>query len=477
MYALGKPGTADFVVRVRRQGGTWKWIGYGGCRPWVVVDGLEATSWRLASKTLDPGTRKVSISFITGECARFERAEVTTTASAVTITVFLRTIPTDAARRRLRRRRLHEPAGGRAHRAARPAGAAGRRHRAGRDGPAQVTCWRFPRCPAVREGRAAGHRPGSGDRETHRRSDSTITGCLLAGKGVRGLVTVVSASSAATRDGGASFISMLRALSPRRRLLVVAVALVTVAGGLAVVALRLAGGPDGGGAGTATTVTPVVLVPGYGGAPASLATLERRLRTPLRPVVVADLPDRGTGEIDASVRALGRTVEATGARAVDLVGYSAGGIVVRAWLRQDGNAARARHVVLLGSPNHGTELAALAGTVDASLCVDTCADLATGSRFLARLNAGDETPPGPDYTSVWTQRDQVVTPPASARLRGAVNVRVQDVCADASFGHSGLVRDPLALGLVVRTVDGGLPATPRPADCLPLRALGALAPP
>jgi triacylglycerol esterase/lipase EstA (alpha/beta hydrolase family) len=134
-------------------------------------------------------------------------------------------------------------------------------------------------------------------------------------------------------------------------------------------------------------------------------------------------------------------------------------------------------VVLLGSPNHGTELAALAGTVDASLCVDTCADLATGSRFLARLNAGDETPPGPDYTSVWTQRDQVVTPPASARLRGAVNVRVQDVCADASFGHSGLVRDPLALGLVVRTVDGGLPATPRPADCLPLRALGALAPP
>src|SRR6266545_356301 len=183
---------------------------------------------------------------------------------------------------------------------------------------------------------------------------------------------------------------MLRGLSPRRRLLVVAVALVTVAGGLAVVALRLAGGPDGGGAGTATTVTPVVL---------------------------------------------------------------------------------------LGSPNHGTELAALAGTVDASLCVDTCADLATGSRFLARLNAGDETPPGPDYTSVWTQRDQVVTPPASARLRGAVNVRVQDVCADASFGHSGLVRDPLALGLVVRTVDGGLPATPRPADCLPLRALGALAPP
>src|SRR6266542_3052935 len=201
--------------------------------------------------------------------------------------------------------------------------------------------------------------------------------------------------------------AMLRALSPRRRLLVVAVALVVVATAGLAVALRLAG-PRERDAETAPAVTPVVLVPGYGGTPASLSTLERRLRTPLRPVVVADLPDRGTGEMDASVRALGRTVAATGARKVDLVGYSAGGIVVRAWLRQGGNAARARHVVLLGSPNHGAELATLAG-----------------SSFLARLNAGGETPPGPDFVSVWTQRDQTVTPPDSALLQGAVNVRVQ----------------------------------------------------
>lgn len=92
-FALGKPGTVSFHVRVHRQGGTWKWVGYGGCRPRVVVDGLQATSWQLASKTLDPGTRKVPVTFITGECARFERAEVSTTASAVTITVFLRTVP------------------------------------------------------------------------------------------------------------------------------------------------------------------------------------------------------------------------------------------------------------------------------------------------------------------------------------------------------------------------------------------------
>ncbi|HKF00451.1 MAG TPA: lipase [Actinomycetes bacterium] len=268
---------------------------------------------------------------------------------------------------------------------------------------------------------------------------------------------------------------MLRATSPRRRLLVAGAATAVAAAGLAV-ALRAAATTGGDGT-PSPAVVPVVLVPGYGGTPASLATLERRLRGLHRPLLVASLPDRGTGAMDASVRALDRAVgRAGGGARVDLVGYSAGGIVVRAWLRQDGNAARARTVVLLGSPNHGAELAGLAAAVDSSGCADTCADLAPGSGLLTRLNAGDETPPGPRYVSVWTQADQTVTPPASARLDGAVNVRVQDVCADAAFGHGGLVRDPLALGLVVRAVDDGLARPPAPGDCLALRTLGAPGP-
>lgn len=90
LYGLGKPGTVTFAVRVRRQGTHWKWIGYGGCRPRVVKPGLEATSWRLASRALDPGTRAVTVSFVTGECVGFDHAEVATTAGAVTIVVFLR---------------------------------------------------------------------------------------------------------------------------------------------------------------------------------------------------------------------------------------------------------------------------------------------------------------------------------------------------------------------------------------------------
>src|SRR5919108_562501 len=105
----------------------------------------------------------------------------------------------------------------------------------------------------------------------------------------------------------------------------------------------------------------------------------------------------------------------------------------------------------------GPDLAGAAAAVDTRLCAGSCAQLVPGSALLARLNRGDETPAGPAFTSIWTASDQTVTPPTSANLRGAVNVRLQDVCADAGVGHGGLVRDPLTLGLVVRALEGALP--------------------
>ena len=65
-----------------------------------------------------------------------------------------------------------------------------------------------------------------------------------------------------------------------------------------------------------------------------------------------------------------------------------------------------------------------------------------------RLNT-DETPDGPAWVSVWTTQDQIVTPPESARLDGAVNIPVQGVCADAVVGHGELPTDRLVQGLVL----------------------------
>jgi len=263
----------------------------------------------------------------------------------------------------------------------------------------------------------------------------------------------------------------LSSLSPRRRLLVAGVVLALAAAVALAAVLALRPGPARGRGGE----VPVLLVPGLNGTASSLGTLAGRLRAGGRRVVVVELPDRGAGDLAADARVLARAADGTGAASVDLVGYSAGGIVVRAFLADRGGAARTRRVVLLGTPNHGTDLAGAAAAVDTRLCAGSCAQLVPGSALLARLNRGDETPAGPAFTSIWTAGDQTVTPPASASLQGAVNVRLQDVCADAGVGHGGLVRDPLVLGLVVRALDGTLPRPPAPAECAALRASGALA--
>src|SRR5204863_10178951 len=101
-----------------------------------------------------------------------------------------------------------------------------------------------------------------------------------------------------------------------------------------------------------------------------------------------------------------------------------------------------------------------------------CRQLVPGSALLAALNQGDETPPGPTWTTVWSADDSVVTPPASARLAGAVNVELQDVCPDAHVDHGELASDPLAIGLVLRALQGRLERVPGERDCAGLRALG-----
>jgi triacylglycerol lipase len=263
-------------------------------------------------------------------------------------------------------------------------------------------------------------------------------------------------------------------VSPRRRALAVAAALVLVLAAAVAAAARF-GGPGRRGAPEAVrraAEVPVLVVPGYNGTAASVGTLAARLRAAGREVVAVDLPDRATRDLRDSAEALGAAVDRTGAARVDLVGYSAGGVVIRLWLADPARALHARRVVLLGTPNHGTELAGAAAALDPGMCGSVC-QMAPGSGLLAQLNRGDETPPGPEFISIWTALDQTVVPPATAALEGATNIRLQDVCPSARLGHGDLVTSPLALGLVVEAVEGTLPEDPGTGDCAALRATGA----
>jgi len=268
---------------------------------------------------------------------------------------------------------------------------------------------------------------------------------------------------------------MLRTLAPRRRLFLGGVAAVVVVLG-AVAGLRACRGGPAVPSGFPDQRRPgsVLLVPGYGGGQGALSVLAARIRHDGRTARVVSLPGDGTGDLAAQAAtldaAVGRELRA-GAPSVDVIGYSAGGVVVLLWVADRGGAHLARRVITLGSPLHGARLAAVGSVVAPGACPTACQQLAPGSDLLRRLD-GIPLPPALPWLSVWTRNDQTVQPPESARLSGAVNVAVQDVCPEAAVQHGELPTDPLVTGLVLAGLGTAALTAPGPGDCAALRARG-----
>lgn len=262
---------------------------------------------------------------------------------------------------------------------------------------------------------------------------------------------------------------MLRSLAPARRRLVLLLIAVLVAALVLTVVTVLRHRTSAVATVDQSRRGPVMLVPGYGGSTTGLSVLAARLQAAGRATDVVYLPGGGTGDLAAQATALGAAVRAelarTGASTVDVVGYSAGGVVTRMWVRDDGGDRLARRVVTLGSPQHGTQVAGLGAAFAPSACPLACRQLVPDSDLLNALNSGDETPPGPTWVSVYTTVDQVVQPPDSARLDGALNFTVQSVCASSTVQHGDLPTDRTVEGIVLAELSGDAPVRLSSADC------------
>jgi pimeloyl-ACP methyl ester carboxylesterase len=260
-------------------------------------------------------------------------------------------------------------------------------------------------------------------------------------------------------------------LSPRRRLLLGAVALLLVAL-VATLVVRVV--KPGRPVAAPPRPGPVLLVPGYGGGRESLSVLAGRIRATGRTAEVLTLPGDGTGDLVVQAEALAAAVAravAGGAGSVDVIGYSAGGVVAWVWATRHGGAQLARRVVTLGAPMHGARLAALASWLGSGICPPACQQLVPGSGLLAELDR-EPVPAGLGWLSLWTANDETVTPPDSARLAGATNVELQSVCPDEVVRHGELPTDPLVTGLVLRAIAAGPLLPPTRADCTALRRAG-----
>ncbi|RSM46086.1 lipase [Amycolatopsis balhimycina DSM 5908] len=212
---------------------------------------------------------------------------------------------------------------------------------------------------------------------------------------------------------------------------------------------------------------PVLLVPGYGGGQGALDELAARIRQATgRTAEVLTLAGDGTGDLVEQATVLAAAVERAyeqGAPSVDVVGYSAGGVVARLWVSREGGAHQARRVVTLGAPMHGTGLATAGGALVPGACPAACVQLAPGSSLMRELTK-EPIPPALPWLSVWTERDETVTPPDSARLDGAVNVALQQVCPGNQAAHGDLPTDPAVTELVLQALGTG--PLEAPTDCL-----------
>ena len=272
---------------------------------------------------------------------------------------------------------------------------------------------------------------------------------------------------------------MLSSLSPARRRLVLTLVVAVLVAVLIAVILAVVSSSGGSSKPAAAPAVaqdvagPVLLVPGYGGSTTSLAALATRLRAEGKDATVVSLPDSAQGDLAAQATVLGAAVTAalsrTGAASVDIVGYSAGGVVTRIWLKDDGGAAVTRRVVTLGSPQHGTAVATL-GSLFAGECPVACQQLVPGSSVLSALNAGSELPAGPQVVSLYTSSDQVVVPPESAVLTGALNIEIQSVCASSTVNHTQLPSDHLVGSMVLGELGTSAVAHYTAADCARLSA-------
>ncbi len=189
-----------------------------------------------------------------------------------------------------------------------------------------------------------------------------------------------------------------------------------------------------------------------------------------------------TGKIENSAHQLSqfvtRVLSATGARKVDLVGHSQGGMMPRYYIKFLGGASNVNALVGLAPSNHGTTLNGLftlAGYFpgsDAFLAdCPACQEQEAGSRFITHLNAGGETNSSVRYTVIESANDEVVTPYTSAFLTRAPNVTnilLQDQCALDQGEHLSMPYDHIADADVLTALDPAHPVTPACTPVLPV---------
>jgi triacylglycerol esterase/lipase EstA (alpha/beta hydrolase family) len=201
--------------------------------------------------------------------------------------------------------------------------------------------------------------------------------------------------------------------------------------------------------------TPVLLLHGYGCNSGYWSHLVPRLDAARISHASVDLEPL-TGDIDGYAPLVEHAVEAlraaTGAAKVIVVAHSMGGLVARAWMRACGTDRVAR-VITLGTPHHGTCLAAFGLGLNAAQMRRAAQGRAGAAEppecaWLRALADGEDAAARSLVTSMYSHHDNIIAPQTSSELPGARNL------AFGGIGHVALGRNPCVLDMVMREIAG-----------------------
>jgi len=178
---------------------------------------------------------------------------------------------------------------------------------------------------------------------------------------------------------------------------------------------------------------PVLLIHGWLGTRGALSIIERRLKKDGFPVFSINLGSPNVKDIAASAKQVTAKVERLserlGIQQVDVVAHSMGGLIGLWAMKKNGLADYIRRFIAVGSPFHGTLLAA-AGLPLFGLWGKSLWQMLPGSSFIRQLHEGP-LPPKVELYSIAARHDGIV-PLKSAALAGATNLMIER-------GHASLV--------------------------------------
>ncbi|OFW59690.1 MAG: hypothetical protein A2W01_00050 [Candidatus Solincola sediminis] len=196
---------------------------------------------------------------------------------------------------------------------------------------------------------------------------------------------------------------------------------------------------------------PILYVSGFFGFNILSATIRRRLRNLDFELYTVRLPNFAAGDIKKGGKILLQKMEEVrvllGVRRLSVIGMGLGGLVARCTVEEMGASDYLGRLIMLGTANKGSY------TRLPYFLFKAGRQMLPWTSFLDELNEShdylilDETQPS--YVSVYSPYDLSVIPWTSARLEGALNLKLGWFCT-----HLGMIRSKRVLGILTGLLEG-----------------------